>query len=443
MNDATHALPLHLFAEHTNDVFFVLDLSTGRHLYVSPAFESLFGVPSQRVIEDPQAWLECVHPDDRLEMNSAATRQHGDAGQLFADAHAYRVVRPDGSLRWVRSRKFLVEKTTLLAGIVEDVTDLMQARESLRGKERKLRHIEEISPVMLYTFGPSQGMPGTGVTYMSANVRRIMGYPPEDFASSGFWAERVHPEDAARVFNALEKALHQDCLSQEYRFRHADGSWRWMHDELRMVRDAQGRPEEFIGCWRDITESVQAQKHKEQQRLAEQALHEVEGQLHHAQKMESLGRLAGGIAHDFNNVLTIIMWYSEFLLARNDEVLAVRPELEEIHRAAERAAALTRKLTAFSRRQVLAPRVVSLKDVVIQALACWAACSARTWRLSLALTKISPTCWPIPDRWSRCWSTSPSMRGTPCRRVAALPSKPSSRKSTTGATPFHRAAGFD
>ncbi len=106
------------------------------------------------------------------------------------------------------------------------------------------------------------------------------------------------------------------------------------------------------------------QRQVEQRERTEQALRFSEEQLRQAQKMEAIGRLAGGVAHDFNNLLTVITGYTELLLRHLGDGHALRSNAEEVRKAAERAAALTRQLLAFSRRQVLCPRVVDLNAVV-------------------------------------------------------------------------------
>jgi len=127
-----------------------------------------------------------------------------------------------------------------------------------------------------------------------------------------------------------------------------DGSVIWISESARAVRDQQGTLLCYEGTVEDITER-----------------NRLEQQLLQSQKMEAIGRLAGGVAHDFNNLLTAIMGYSELLLSGVGSEEARRRNTEQIKKAAERAAALTNQLLAFSRRQVLTMKVLDLNDVVV------------------------------------------------------------------------------
>jgi signal transduction histidine kinase len=137
----------------------------------------------------------------------------------------------------------------------------------------------------------------------------------------------------------------------EFRLQHRDGGWKVVEA---LGRSLHGDPRSGIVVnARDVTERV----------AAEAALRRTEDQLRQAHKMEAVGRLAGGIAHDFNNVLTAIFGYTDLLLEQIPPGEEMRADVEEIRRAAERAAALTRQLLAFSRKQILQPRVIDLNEV--------------------------------------------------------------------------------
>jgi PAS domain S-box-containing protein len=164
------------------------------------------------------------------------------------------------------------------------------------------------------------------------------------------WLERIHPDDLAAVTDARRRgAQGQDVAPLVFRLKRADGTIRWLRGRATPVRDAAGQVIRLVGISEDITE-----------------LKRAEQQFFEAQKMEAVGRLAGGVAHDFNNVLTAILGYVDVLgdsLSAGD---ARREEVDEIRLAAQRAAGLTRQLLAFSRHQVLAPRVMAPNEVVGQ-----------------------------------------------------------------------------
>lgn len=183
--------------------------------------------------------------------------------------------------------------------------------------------------------------------YNSPSYQRLLGYSPEELRGTVAF-EQIHPDDRAKVIEAAEEAKRLGRGKRvEYRMRHKDGSWLSLESSASGVRDANGQVQKLVIVNRDITE----------RKLLEQ-------QLQMAQKVEAIGRLAGGVAHDFNNILGVIIGYTEALKKRMRSDKALCDAADEIHRAARRAASLTQQLLAFSRKQVLEPKILDLNAVV-------------------------------------------------------------------------------
>lgn len=189
--------------------------------------------------------------------------------------------------------------------------------------------------------------------YISPNVEVLVGYPLENFVADwGFWRTLIHPDDLPKAILKPERLAQGGNSQVEYRLTCAGGEVIWVRDsrQIDIQKDISGQIREVTvyGVVSDITERRQ-----------------LEEQLYQAQKMEAIGRLAGGVAHDFNNLLTVINGHAELLLhrhlAENDKP---RPYVEQIKKAGDRAAAMTRQLLAFSRKQILQLTVLNLNEVV-------------------------------------------------------------------------------
>jgi two-component system cell cycle sensor histidine kinase/response regulator CckA len=190
--------------------------------------------------------------------------------------------------------------------------------------------------------------------YSSPGYRNIFGYSREELLGTAI-DEQIHPDDreAIRIV-CLETFEKGTAPRQEYRFQQKDGEWRTLESNASPVRNHLGEIEKIVLVSRDITD----------RKLAEQMLRQRDEQLRQAQKMEAVGRLSGGIAHDFNNLLGVIIGYSETIEHQLPQDDPLRKNAEQIRKAGERAAALTHQLLAFSRRQVLQPKVLDLNSVV-------------------------------------------------------------------------------
>ncbi len=182
--------------------------------------------------------------------------------------------------------------------------------------------------------------------YTSPSYEKILGYKSEELKDSTAW-EQIHPEDRTKVQKAAEDARRTGIgMSVEYRMRHKDGSWRTLESRASTIMKG-GKTEKLVIVNRDVTQRKT-----------------LEEQFRQAQKMEAVGRLSGGVAHDFNNLLGVIIGYGEIVQQGTPADSRLRTCVDEMLKAGHRAAALTRQLLAFSRQQVMDPRVLDLNAVV-------------------------------------------------------------------------------
>ena len=182
--------------------------------------------------------------------------------------------------------------------------------------------------------------------YNSPSYERILGYTPQELGTNSL--EQIHPDDCDKVKKASLEAIRTGMgQSVEYRMCHKDGNWRTLESRTSTILDPRGKVERLVIVNRDIT----------QRKLLEE-------QFRQAQKMEAVGRLSGGVAHDFNNLLGVIIGYGEIVQERIAATDPLRSSVDEILKASHRAASLTRQLLAFSRQQVLDPKILDLKTVV-------------------------------------------------------------------------------
>jgi PAS domain S-box-containing protein len=238
----------------------------------------------------------------------------------------------------------LVEHATHLAAIA---IERDRTHTELLDAETRYRTLVERLPAITYV---AEIGPGGAWHYVSPQIETMLGYTPAEWLADPLnWLSHIYEPDREATI-AEEKLFEQnrDQLNSEYRMRARDGRLLWFHDEAIMLRQADGQRLVMQGVMYDITERKR-----------------LEEELRQSQKMEAVGQLAGGVAHDFNNLLMIIEAHAERLRGRLASADAAHQDAVEISSAVERAAALTRQLLAFSRKQVLQPKLLELNSVLV------------------------------------------------------------------------------
>jgi len=215
-----------------------------------------------------------------------------------------------------------------------DVTEQQAVANELRRAQERLNLALEAGQVGLWDLDLV-----ANTMHVSPEWKAQLGYADHELtAHAGLFMELLHPDDVAAVEAKRAAALNESepNFDLELRMKHRDGTWRWIHSRGRLLRDAEGRPSRMIGVHTDVTE----RRH-------------TEAQLRQALRMEAIGQLTGGVAHDFNNLLTVVLGNAELLRDRLEDDPAGRQLADTTLAAAERGAALTRRLLAFARRETL------------------------------------------------------------------------------------------
>lgn len=220
---------------------------------LNSSWERVLGHTSEELMASP--YMTFVHPDDRPATGIEADRLANN-GSVSWFINRYRC--KDGSYRLMEWSSHSDPDRQLIFAVARDITDRHRV-------ETRLRHLVSSSPVVLYT-GAWEG--DYAMTFVSDNVLSLFGYTPEELARPRFWADRVHPDDATRVFAELASIPQKERATIEYRFRHKNGGYRWVRDDVKIARSGHGHPVEIVGSRQDITEHRQSAQIIEKQATA-------------------------------------------------------------------------------------------------------------------------------------------------------------------------------
>jgi PAS domain S-box-containing protein len=312
----------------------------GVHIYANKALVSMLGFDSLELVVG-RHWKDVYALQPIGDADSQVRRVLDESGKWSTNGF---LRRPDGSQIPIEMNVGRMPDGGSLC-VCRDLSQHKQVEKARAEAEAKYRML--IEHVNAISYIAEIGIHGKWY-YVSPQVEEILGYTPDEWLTlAPRWDEHIHPDDLPVVASAEEQSQHGMPFQAEFRVRRKDGREVWLSDTAVIVQGSDSHPV-MEGIMVDITE-----------RKA------LETQLQQSRKMEAVGRLAGGIAHDFNNLLTIISGYTELALSRPQLPSEAHADIERIENAAGRATALVRQLLAFSRKQVLQPKILDLNTIVL------------------------------------------------------------------------------
>jgi PAS domain S-box-containing protein len=316
----------------TESVFWMSDPKARQFLYVSPAYENIWGRSCESLYANFEEWLEAIHPDDRQQVQTVFFEQ-ALAGTYDEQ---YRIIRPDGSLRWIHDRGFPIKDNSgepyRVVGISENITERQTALLDRLQSQQKIH--EQAALLDVATDAILVRDLEHHILFWNKGAERIYGWESAEVLGKNAIELLYQPGENLMQLEAIQIILTQKGQWQgEFKHVTKEGKVIVVESRWTLVRDDDGKPKSILTVSTDITEKKQ-----------------LEAQFLRAQRMESLGTLASGVAHDFNNLLTPILAAAQLLplkLPQLDE--RDRYLLELIEDSAKRGADLVKQILAFAR----------------------------------------------------------------------------------------------
>ena len=240
--------------ENIREVFWISTPSINEILYASPAYESVWGRTRESLYSNAQSFFDSIHSEDRQRVVDFLTEKAQQGFQL-----EYRIIRPDGQLRWIWNRGFPIEdesgRVYRLAGLAEDITERKTSEEKLRVRDQRFRALIENSSDGIALLGPD-GV----IMYASPSTPQVLGFTPEEIIRLNAF-EMIHPDHQALLAKQVSELVKSPgtSITIEVRVRHKDGSWRWLEGALRNLLE-EPSVGAIVNNYRDITSRKRAEE---------------------------------------------------------------------------------------------------------------------------------------------------------------------------------------
>ena len=332
-----------LFLENLTDIAYMADVN-GNLTWVNPAVKRITGLPPEEIIGKP--FLPLFVEEDHASLVKVYKRT------LMGESLENTLSFTSGVTCHFTSLPRRTKTGEIIGtfGIARDVTGSLRTEKALKESEKRLQKAQMVAKIGNWEYDISTGKVwGSEEAFRIYGIERKSEFLPLDDVES-------HIVDAKRVNQALVDLIAKNeryDIEFEIKPENREGLTT-IHSIAELVNDENSNPAKVLGIIQDITDS----KAKEKERI------KLQDQLEQAHKMESVGRLAGGVAHDFNNMLGVILGHTEMALDLLDPAHPIHADLQEIRKAGERSADLTRQLLAFARKQTISPKVLDLNETV-------------------------------------------------------------------------------
>jgi PAS domain S-box-containing protein len=243
-------------AEKIQDVFWIVSPQQNSVQYVSSAYEKIWGRKREDLYINRQEYINSIHPEDRKRIEEVFE------GEITSDKleHEYRIIRPDGTMRWIRDRGFIQKnedgQIQAIAGIAEDITEQKQAQLALQESEERFRLLAETIQDVFWIANTDNYQ----VSYVSPAYEKIWGRSSESLYANGQeWINSVHPEEREYVEAVFYSKVLEGDYDEEYRIVLPDGTVRWIRDRVYTIRNEDGTPQRLVGIAQDISSRKQAE----------------------------------------------------------------------------------------------------------------------------------------------------------------------------------------
>ena len=294
-------LRFHQLTENINEVFWMIIPDSRDIMYISPAYDQIWGRSREDLYADASTWIDAIHPQDRDRVRANIKLQSQQIESRGYCELEYRIVRPDGEVRWIRDRGFGVHNQQGIiyrfVGVAEDITERKQAQQALQESELRFRQLAENVREVFWVRDSER----SDLIYISPAYEEIWGRSCASlYENPSSWLEAVHPLDLDSVMAAFKKQ-DEGGFNREYRIVRPDGEVRWIHDRGFGVPDQNGILYRFVGIAEDITERKLAEFETCNALIKERELNDLKS------------RFVSMTSHEFRTPLTTIQSSAELL----------------------------------------------------------------------------------------------------------------------------------